>query len=646
MVFRTGLVLGAAALLLVAPRQQQYDTILRGGWVVDGTGHPGFTADVGVIGGTIARIGDLSRASAATDIDARGLVVTPGFVNVHSHANPAALPTAVNMLTQGVTTELLNADGAGPTDLSLQLGPIGAAGLAVNVAASIGFNSIWSSVVGLSDRRPAAEEIRRMQQLIVENLERGAFGVAAGLDYKPAFFARTDEVVAIVEPARRWRTFFPNHDRLDPATGFSSRLGVEETRDIGHRAGLVPQFTHMKVQGHEQGSAREVVAMMERESAAGRWVASDVYPYLAGLTSLAALIIPGWAQDGGVEAMRTRFKDPDQRARIIREADEAIKARFNGPESIMVLGTRPLSDIMKELSAPTPGAAVVSVLETASPWAILGFGIEPDLVALMQYHSAAVACDCGAAAGPAGHPRSYGTYPRVLGRYVREQRIMSWEDAIRKMSGLPAAMMGLVDRGLIAPGMAADIVVFDSAAVIDRATFEQPALLSEGIRHVLVNGRIALRDGVPTGERGGQVLRRTGHMPSRPLYPGEARRVTASGVLRGADGAAGPRVTIALRQPAGARAAAGDLKVEGAGSAFRVTSLGVLQTAAGWASVTGRATVGAGGEERSFLLLVEAADPFVEGAPSTVRLMVDGGPAIEGRLPGRATIQPAVPGRR
>jgi hypothetical protein len=216
------------------------------------------------------------------------------------------------------------------------------------------------------------------------------------------------------------------------------------------------------------------------------------------------------------------------------------------------------------------------------------------------------------------------------------------------MTGLPAGLMGLVDRGLLAPGMAADIVVFDSATVIDHATFEEPALPSEGIRHVLVNGRLALRDGVATGEQGGLVLRRTGHMPSRPTDLSVARQVRAAGVLRALDGTAGPEVTVALRQAAGARTATGEIRVDGgpAGPSIRATALGTLQTAAGWATITGRATIGGSGEERAFTLIVEAADPFVDGGPSTVRLAVDGGPVVEGRLAGRATIQPAGPGRR
>jgi len=636
---RSGLT-AAAALLLVMPAEQQpqYDVILRGGLIIDGTGASRFTGDVAVQGGRIVRVGRIGSARGVTELDVRGLVVAPGFVNVHSHAQPSALPTAVNMLTQGVTTELINADGGGPTNLDVQFAAIEPNGLAVNVAASIGFNSIWREVVGLSDRRPGSAEIEAMRGLVAANLARGAFGVSSGLDYKPAYYATTDEVVAVLEPARQWRTFFPNHDRVIPETGFSARAGVEETRDIGFRAGIVPTFTHMKVQGHEQGSGDIVLGMMNRSSAEGRWIAADVYPYLSGQTGLGALIIPGWAADGGTDSMRARFRDPALRARIIAESNEAIKARFNGPETILVLGTRKLSDIMQERGIATPGEAVVTILETEMPWAILGFGVESDLVKLLQYHSMAVACDCGASTSDRGHPRGYGTYPRVLGRYVREQRVMTWEDAIRKMSGFPAALMGLVDRGLIAPGMAADIVVFDSATVIDHATFEQPTLLSDGIRHVLVNGVVALRDGKATGDKGGRILRRTGAMPSRPLDLDLAMRVEATGTLTDLDGSGSGRVAIALRQARGSQRATGTFRVTMPdGAPYQASLLGTLQTINGWASITGVVRKQGETAERAFTLVVDGADPFADGR-STVRLWIDGVAPVAGHLGSVPTI--------
>ncbi len=631
-----------------------YDLILRGGTVVDGTGAPRYRADVAVTRGHIARVGDLASATARTEIDVRGLFVAPGFINIHSHAVPAALPTAENMLTQGVTTELLNADGSAPADIGAQLDTLAAHGLAVNVASSAGFNSAWAAVMGPSNTRATPDDIARMRAMLLANLERGAFGISAGLDYKPAYFSTVPEAIAVLSVARPWRTFFPNHDRLTPESGFSSRKGMEETMAIGEGAGLVPVFTHMKVQGREQGTADAVLAMMRRSSAAGRWVAADVYPYLAGQTSLAALIIPGWAQDGGIAKMRERFADPALRARIIAESDAAIAARFNGPEGILLNQSgRKLSDIMRQQGATSAGDAVVTVLETESPSAILSFGAESDLRKILQHPDASIACDCGAWTDPRAHPRGFGTFPRILGHYVRETHTLTWESAVRKMSALPAAIVGMVDRGLVAPGMAADITVFDTATVIDHATYESSALKSEGIRVVLVNGAIALRDGAVTGVRGGTTLRRSGHMPSRPLHLDAARAVSVRGTLHarrasasganamGATAAAdviATHVTIELAQGANARVASGELRLTtAAGQVVRAISFGTIQPGADWLTVTGRALVG--GDERAFTLLVDGADPLAAGSPPAVELRIEGMLPLTGAVHGRTNIR-------
>jgi len=625
-----------AALLLAVPLHAQpsasatYDLILRGGTVVDGTGAPRLRADVALARGRIAAIGDLAGASATEVLDVRGLFVAPGFINIHSHAMPAVLPTAANMLTQGVTTELLNADGNGPPDIASQLARYATSGLAVNIAASAGFNSVWASVMGPSDKRPAPADTERMRALLRANLEQGAFGISAGLDYKPAYFATADEATAVLSVARGWRTFFPNHDRLTPETGFSSRLGMEETMTIANGAGMVPVFTHMKLQGHEQGSAAQMLQRMTAEARAGRWVAADVYPYLAGQTGLAALIIPGWAQDGGVVKMRERFADPTLRPRIITEADHAIRARFGSASGILLNETgRTLPDIMAEMGVTSPGDAVVRILETSTPSAIMTFGSEDDLRRLLAHPAVAVACDCGAWNAPRAHPRGYGTYPRVLGHYVRETRLLTWEQAIHKMTALPAAIMGLVDRGLLAPGMAADITVFDTTTVIDRATYEESDRPSEGIRFVLVNGVVALRDGAVTGARGGITLRRTRHMPSRPALFDSARSVRARGSVQSADAAVAAHVTVDVTHAAGARAATGAVRVRlSSGVDWTSDALGVVQSAAHWTSVTGRFTTPDGA--RAFTLTVDGGASEMRDGTAQLVLQADGLPELTG----------------
>lgn len=624
-----------AALLLAAPLHAQpaappaYDLILRGGTVVNGTGAPRVRADVAIARGRIAAIGDLGRASATSELDVRGLMVAPGFINIHSHAMPTVLPTAANMLTQGVTTELLNADGSGPPDIASQLARYAASGLAVNIAASAGFNSVWASVMGPSDKRPTAADTERMRAMLRANLEQGAFGISAGLDYKPAYFATTDEATAVLSVARGWRTFFPNHDRLTPETGFSSLRGMEETMTIANATGLVPVFTHMKLQGHEQGSAAQILQRMTDEARAGRWVAADVYPYLAGQTALAALIIPGWAQDGGVVKMRERFADPALRARIITETDVAIRARLGSGSSILLNETgRRLPDIMAEMGVTSAGEAVVRILDTSTPSAIMTFGAEADLRQLLAHPAVAIACDCGAWNMPRAHPRGYGTYPRILGHYVRDTRLLTWEQAIHKMTALPAAIMGLTDRGLLAPGMAADITVFDSATVIDRATYEQSDLLSEGIRLVLVNGVVALRDGVVTGARGGLTLRRSMHMPSRPAQFDSARTLRVQGTVQSAHGETAA-VTVDVSHTAGAREATGSVRVRvPSGAEWTSAALGVVQRAAHWTSLTGQFTTPDGA--RAFTLIVDGGASDTRDGTAQLLLQADGLPDLSG----------------
>ena len=603
-----------------------FDVILRGGTVYDGSGGRAYTADIGVSKDRIAAIGDLSGQRASIDLDVRRLYVAPGFINIHSHPIQDGLTRAYNMLTQGVTTEIVNPDGGGPPDIAEQLTRLASAGLAVNVGAYIGFNSAWSKVVGTANRRPTEDEIEQMRAIVLRGLQAGAWGVSSGLDYKPAYFAATEDVVRVVSVAAPWRTNFTNHDRITPESNFSSRAGVAETLAIASRAGLLPVVTHMKAQGREQGEAPAILRMMRQ----GRYAAADAYPYLAGQSGLGALIIPGWAQEGGREAMLKRFADLQLRAKIVREADQAMKARFGGPQGVYVTTmSRELTDVMREMGV-SGGEAIVRLLETRDMGAILRFGAERDLVAILKNPATSIACDCGATVGQASHPRYYGSFPRVLGRYVRETNALTWADAIRKMTALPAATIGMTDRGVLAVGMAADITVFDPATVIDRATFQQPTLPSEGIRHVLVNGRLALRDGEVTSERTGRPLRRTSNMPSRPMSAGK-RRVVAAGSVGSA------RVVLDVRQDPSQRQAVGTFRIEEVTGTLEAVRFGILQAAGTWASFTGRARFGTARDERSITVVLDEGDPAAPGAPRLI-VEADGEAVLNGAIQGRATV--------
>lgn len=624
-----------------------YDVLLLNGTVVDGSGLEPVDADVGIRDGYVVAVGDLSGAAAATEVDVAGLFVAPGFVNLHSHDRLATISNAENLLTQGVTTIILNADGGGPLDIAEQLSTAERDGLAINIGANIGFNTAWSTVNGPDDRRPSTAQLAEMRGYIEQGLSDGAWGVSAGLDYKPAYFSTVDEAIEVLEGMGRWRTVFTNHDRLSPESGFSSRVGMEETVAIGEATGLVPIITHMKIQGREQGSAGAVLGMMNAATERGVYTAADAYPYLAGQTSLAALIIPGWAQAGGRDAMVERFADPALRARIVSEANEALDARFGGPSGVFLPATQTeLTDIVAEMGARSGGEAVVRILTEDFPGAILRFGADDDLQAILSYPTTSIACDCDASTAEVGHPRGWGTFPRVLGRFVREGGWMTWESAIQKMSALPATTIGMVDRGMIAPGMAADVVVFDPETVMDHADYENPTTPSEGIVHVMVNGRWALRDGAVTGEQAGRALARSAGEGARPMSMGVPRelRVDAA-VVAETSGGLVQRMHIDVTHRADGREASGSVQLLGDGGdpVWTATQLGVLQVADGWATLSAVMVRGEGegeaGEQRAATIIVDRQQSSgSDTSAARVRVRIAGEDVLDAGLDGDVSI--------
>jgi N-acyl-D-amino-acid deacylase len=627
---RTPFVLGVttwAVLSLLLPsalgqtpaRTAAFDIVLRNGTILDGSGGPPYKADVGIARGAIMAIGNLRSARAPVDLDVRGLFVAPGFINIHSHASGYGLARAENMLTQGVATEILNPDGFGSVDLREQLARLASLGLAVNIGAYIGFNAVWQEVIGIVDRRPTDDDVNRMRGLVERGLEQGAWGVSAGLDYVPGRYASTDEVVSVVQVARKWRTNFPNHERFVAESNVGVRAGISETLAIARAAGLMPVITHVKAGRTEGNTAPALVAMMTDATSSGLYTAADVYPYLAGFGRPGALLLPGWAQEGGRADMLKRFADPALRARIIAETEQMLRARLGGADAVYLPRTRQeLVDVMQAQNI-SAGEAIVRIVEQAEVAAIMRFGVESDLVAFLRNPTTSVACDCGASISASVHPRFYGTFPRVLGRYVREQKVLTWAEAIQKMTALPAATIGMVDRGVLAVGMAADVTVFDPNRVIDRATYENPAQFSEGIRHVVINGRMALRNGKVAGQPSGRVLARTVHMPSRPLSVGVSRSVSAR--------TQEATVELDVRQDANDRRATGVFRFRDAEKNLMIeaTELGIVQVAERWASFSGRARVSPSGAERPFTVTVDQVDPF-QSSTATVWVHLEGFP--------------------
>lgn len=610
--------LAAAVLVLpgaaAPPAPVRYDLIVRNGTVFDGTGAPGRRADVGILGDRIVAVGDLRDAAAATAIDAAGRYVSPGFVSIHDHSAPEAYARPVGLLTQGVTTAIANPDGRGPLDLAAQLDR--PAGLGLNYGGYIGFNSVWQEVMGFDDRRPSPAEITRMRGLIEAGMRQGAFGVSAGLDYKPGYWAKTAEVEAVVSAARGWRTNFPNHERVYIGNGYSSLVGMRETLDIARAAGLAGIITHMKLQGGDRGKTAPLFAMMADTARRGTIVAADAYPYTYGSTALEQLLIPSWAQEGGRAAMLARFKDPALRPRIVAETIAQMNARWTGPGGVY------LPDMKQELTAVMQsrgldaGEAVVRLLEEGHTQVLLRYGTEEDLVRILRYPDTAVSCDCGAQTTIPGHPRHWGSYPRFLGRYVREQRIMSWAEAVRRMTALPAGIVGLTERGYLRPGMIADVTIFDPGTVIDRSTLDRPTAPSIGISDVIVNGRLALAGGTPTGAVAGARLIRSPHEPSRVMALDRTRGVRIAGRF----GTPGRSVVATLRQIGGHATATGEAQVPLADGSIVRFRPDLIQASDGWAVATGVATIDGG--PHAVTLWAETSDPRT-GAPG-VAVAVDG----------------------
>jgi N-acyl-D-aspartate/D-glutamate deacylase len=375
----------------------------------------------------------------------------------------------------------------------------------------------------------------------------------------------------------------------------------------------------MKVTGREKGTASAVLASIAQTTRRGHYAAADAYPYLAGQSGLGSLIIPGWAQEGGRPEMLKRFADPVMRARIVKESEEAMTARFGGPQGVYLPRTqRELTAVMAEMNAGA-GETVVRILEQGSdPGAILRFGAEEDLIKILKNPTTSMACDCGATTETRVHPRFCGSYPRVFGHYVRDEKVLTWEQAVRQATWLPASTIGMVDRGVIAVGMAADVTVLDPATIIDKATHEKPAEISQGVRFVIVNGRVTLEDGARRLVRNGAALYRTLNMPSRPVSEGN-RALTANGT------AAHRKIAIALTQNASARSARGTLTIEGLGT----IEAGLLQTTTGWAAVSGTTA------QHAVSVIVDLHDPRNRGAASVI-VNVDGFPWLRGSLPATA----------
>jgi N-acyl-D-amino-acid deacylase len=500
-----------------------YDLIIRNGRILDGTGSPWYRADVAVRGDTIALIAPVISDPAARVVDANGQIVSPGFIDIHNHARETIfeLPSADNYIRQGVTTLIEGPDGGSPVPLGPFLDKLDATQKSINVGSFIGQGSVREAVLGRANRRPTPAELDKMRGIVEDGMKAGAFGMSTGLFYVPGAFTPIEEVIELAKVAGKYGGIHISHMR-DEAFGVLD--SVRETIRIGEEGGLPTQVTHHKIVGpRNYGKSVETLKLLEAARTRGVDATSDQYPYTASSNAFVASMIPQWAQEGGRDQMLARLKNPATRKEIGAETVRIIREERGGgdPKNVFLahcdfdaaMAGKNLADVAKmrglEPTIENGAEAAMWVVEQGSCQGVYHAMSEQDLERVMRHPATMIASDGWVQIFGQGvpHPRSYGTFPRVLGLYVRERNVITLEDAIRKMTSFPAQRLRIHDRGVLKPGMKADIAIFDPARVRDMATFEKPHQYAEGFSSVIVNGQVVFDGKAMTTARPGKVLR-------------------------------------------------------------------------------------------------------------------------------------------
>lgn len=509
---------------------QSYDLILAGGRIVDGTGNAWFYGDVAIADGKIAAVGKLNGAQAAKVLDVKGFIVAPGFIDVHTHIERSDLhvPTADNFIFDGVTSVITGNCGGSRTDLRRYFFQLDSVKMSVNVATLIGHNSVRNAVMGMSQRDPTPAEQVDMEEMVERAMRNGAVGFSTGLIYTPGTYSKTPEVMALAKAAAKHNGVYASHIRSE---GDHVTEAIEEAIDIGRQSDMPVEISHFKVTYKPNwGRSVHTLAQVEKAREEGIDVTIDQYPYVASSTTLNT-VLPSWVFSGGTDSLTIRLADPEMRKKIREEMISTLKGKKLKDYSYAVvagfardtaLNGMNISEINK-LRGRRPKAAeeaetILEMVEQGSAQMVFFSMDEDDVIRIMQYPFSMIASDAGIAkfGERSPHPRTYGTNARVLGRYVRELKVIRMEEAVRRMTSLPAQKFRLRDRGLIREGMAADLVVFDERSVIDRSTFTKPHAFSTGFEYIIVNGAITMQEGRHTGARSGQILKGPGVVVGSP----------------------------------------------------------------------------------------------------------------------------------
>lgn len=507
---------------LISCQAPNYDLLIKGGQVYDGSGSEAQSLDIAINGDQIVKMGRLGNAKAQRIIDATGKAVTPGFIDLHAHLDPIfRLSTCESHVRQGVTTALGGPDGGGPWPFGQYLDSLETHGVGMNVAYLVGHNRIRRNIMELDNRAPTTEELEQMKGQVAMAMEEGAFGISTGLKYLPGTFSKVDEVIELSKVASNAGGFYTSHLREE---GLGLIEGVQEAIVIARDAAIPVVLTHHKVVGKPMwGKSQQTLAMVDSARKAGLDVMIDQYPYTASHTSI-SILIPSWAMAGGQEAFEKRIANPSERKKIKEEilfniindrgGADLKRVQFSRVSWRRELEGKSLHDWCEMEGLPTTleqGAEMVIQAQLNGGTGCIFHAMHQDDVnRIMQHPHTAIASDGRLSKPGEGHPhpRAYGTFARILHKYVRDDQIISLPEAIRKMTGLPARRMGLADRGFLKEGYKADILVFDPGAVEEQGTFAAPHQYPVGFDFVLVNGELAIDEGKFQGIKAGKVLRR------------------------------------------------------------------------------------------------------------------------------------------
>jgi N-acyl-D-amino-acid deacylase len=510
---------------IAANAQQHFDLILKNGKIIDGSGNPWFYGDVGITQNKIVSIGDLSKDKADKTIDVTGLIVAPGFIDVHTHieGDEDKTPTADNFIYDGVTSVITGNCGSSNTDIKAYLNKVEQIKLSINVGTLIGHNDVRKAILGENMVKPDALQVEKMQAIVDQAMRDGAMGLSTGLIYSPGMYSQTEEVVALAKTAAKYKGIYTSHMRNESDKIFDA---INEAIDVGRQAQMPVEISHFKVGRPNWHKSDQMIAMVEAARKEGLDVTVDQYPYTASSTTLNVLI-PDWALDGGHVAAVNRINDPESHRKIVAEMVKDMQRRglptfeyavvahcdadtaYNGKNILQInamMGRKP--------TIPDQIETILDIIKLGGASMVFHGMNEDDVINILKYPLTMVASDSGIRLFNSGvpHPRGYGSNARVLGYYSRQKGVIRLEDAVRKMTSLPAQKFKLTGRGLLQPGMFADVVVFNADSVIDRSTYEHPHAYSTGFKYVLVNGKITVDNFKHNGTRNGGILRGPGYI--------------------------------------------------------------------------------------------------------------------------------------